>query len=321
MPHSPGKQKAIQRLRDQATVANPAFGMCKWCEPQARRPSQRASGTGLSPTMCRPHKEHLARHGHPLKTSYTANIARPLERIAKLWLKRALKAKKQHAVSAVLGMRALILTGKEPGALLPTNTKARAEAVLGRYYAKFCGEREQGIRTRWPKQRTLDALALELAALTLCVELAQVLDPAPASDPHFANTQAGKLLFRRAGGWLRRSEREDHSKAELRERPDGSFQRGPAVYRVELNRFTESKGPVLAHLGCALRESVSGLWDAHGAELIARAKAADIPPIPNWTEKNAPKPKRGGRKPRKGKPPNPSLRAYDRVRKLTRSPL
>src|SRR5690606_22227486 len=192
-----------------------ADGLCLWCPHQSAKPIVLPPIAGLSTTLCRAHKEHLSRHGHPLKPSYAGSEIAPLENLARRWLRRAAKkAPTAHVSNVLLRVRTLLNDREECGATLPTVPEDRARAIMARLYAKYCGERWEGVRTRWPRKLSLDQLALEVAAMGLAIELAHALHPAPCSDPRYVETQIGKLLFRRSGGWLRRSIREDDSKTE-----------------------------------------------------------------------------------------------------------
>jgi len=247
--------------------------------------------------------EHKQRHGHPLKPSYGAAQLRPLEAFSRRWLRRAIKGKppKRNVTNAISAARRIILGGKDHGQVLPSAPREKAAAMFGRLYAKYCGERYEGMRTRWPAQRTLDQLALEAIAIALSVELAQRLDPAPASDPHFADVQVGKIVFRRAGGWLRRIEEADRV--------------------IELNRYGISRGPALGHLGRPLRQAIELLWECHCEELDTKARALGLLPIPNWTlarHGGRAVTKRGGKRRAKSGHKNPLHRPNDKIKPLNR---
>lgn len=289
-----------------ATTPQPGAGKCAWCEPHPSRASQRAQGKGLSPSMCRKHVEHLARHGHPTKASYPATWLAPLERLARVF------AEKPSVQLAALRTRNLILGGTPPGQIYPTDPKLKAKAVLGRLYLKYCGERSSHERTRWPRLRTLDELSIDVVCIALSVRTACALEPsAPPSDNRFAHAQIGKVIFRRAGGWLRRFERHDHSQREHLLREDGRLVAGPAIYEVHLNRYGASRGPALVHLGCSFWQATEEAWQAHGIELVGLTSGLSaLQPRTSAT--------RGGKRERLATSKNTLIRPHDRERKLTR---
>lgn len=52
------------------------------------RPTQSSSGKGLSEVYCKPHQEHIRRHGHPTRRSYTVKELAPYRKAAREWLKQ-----------------------------------------------------------------------------------------------------------------------------------------------------------------------------------------------------------------------------------------
>jgi hypothetical protein len=207
-------------------------------------------------------------------------------------------------------VRNAVLRGEVAGQILPTKPKEKAAAVFGRLYALYCGDRPEGVRKRWPHRRSVDALALETAAVTLSVRLAVSLDAAAISDTRFTDTQIGKVIFRRAGGWTRRTERIDTSKTEYLLQADGTLRKGPAVYAVELNRYAISRGPTLAVIGRRLQDATDALWDANGGALVAKARKLKTPPVQKrrWS----------GKPDRKSETQNAFKRPHDKIRKITR---
>src|SRR5437762_14096415 len=73
-------------LRRRATaLGDQAFQLCTI--PGCGRLSEVTQGNGLSPTLCRYHREHRSRHGSTLKRSYNRGELRPHIRAAESFAK------------------------------------------------------------------------------------------------------------------------------------------------------------------------------------------------------------------------------------------
>ncbi len=156
--------------------AGEGAGLCRWCPPCSGRPSQARAGTGFSRSLCDQHQRHKQRHGHPAKRSYTAPELAPFRRVTRGWLRALLsnspKAARSQFSSAALSVardsiaqlkRMIEASDLRDSRALPVGPDEKARAVLGRLYSKYCLERDEGVRDRWPRQISSAALAERLA--------------------------------------------------------------------------------------------------------------------------------------------------------------
>lgn len=302
MPYDDTKLTAIRRTTPDQTAMN-----CGWCAAFEGRstPSQRRAGKGLSPYLCRHHADHLARHGHAVKPSWTATEYRPFSAIASAFIRKALSeprkgagggsspgsnwpsAQQKAAVKAAVDSYAgLLLRAPPPSPDLPRQPKERARALLGRMKARY--ER---------RGKTARETAINLLGVVVGLQLANVFDPNPARDGTFMLVQIGKRAHCMAGGW--------HRDWPLMDR-DGKT---TAVW--ETHKFPHSRGRVLIELGRMLVERSLVFERAETALRQIALETIPANPVRDWQKTKRMTPKGGKRR----KPYRPPLeRGASRVR-------
>ena len=289
-----------------ARTPDASASLCAWCFDGT--PSERRAGKGLSPRMCRHHREHLARHGHAAKPSWRADEVRPFIRVAERCIRATFLSKpvgvlpSDRAVRATVNAyRCMIDRSGPPVRNLPRSPGERSRALLGRLRSKYLESVEGGARRATVQRIGADALAIKVAAVVVGLELAHAFDPAPA-DSYFLEVQIGKAVHRLAGGHHR-----------VFAFPSVDIGRAGTLI-VEVNKYDPSRGNGLAHLGRMLREKDLIIEDHRAAlvTLIEDSNAANR--IANWTDARAMRArvKKGGRR----RPPYKRLeeQGHDRVR-------
>jgi hypothetical protein len=222
-------------------VAEEAFRSC--AVPGCGRPPEALQGNGLSPTLCRYHREFRSRHGSPLKRSYTGAELKPYVSAAKTIL-RAHKADQEIGWS--LDRIAAELAGAGPVkrvndlAFMDARSKARASLAM--------------LRER--KVPPLRILAVTLGVLAAIAEDTY----GPGGD---------RILFRRV----------QIAKA-LRRRASGSHITYDSGWTF--SRYPRSAGKVLEVLGAIVEKACEFAIRRHLAAVLAlkveRYGAAPIPP-------------------------------------------
>lgn len=203
--------------------------------PGCGRPPEARQGNGLSPTLCRYHREFRSRHGSPLKRSYTGAELRPYVRAAESFLKA--HAADQFIEWALLGIASALTTAgpvRRVGDLGRLEPTAKARAALAML-------REKSV----PPARIL--------AVTLGVLAAIEEDPfGPGGDRVlFRRVQIAKALRRRASG--------THTVYEST--------------GVRIDRYPRSSGRVLEALGAAIEETCEFAIHHHLAAVLDLKKA------------------------------------------------
>jgi hypothetical protein len=300
-----GRARATSR---RTSTPDLSAGFCAYCFDGT--PSERRAGKGLSRRMCRKHREHLSRHGHPSKPSWTAAEVRPFVGLAERAIRGTLAGTPgglgdARAVRATVRAYAgMIERAHTPDAALPRRPQERARAILGRLGAKYL-ETLRSARQDGPGRalRSLspDDLAAKLAAVVVGLGLAHDADPAPA-DRGFLLHQIGKAVHRLAGGYHR-----------THVYPPEDGRRGAALV-MEINRYDHSRGDALAHLGLMLcdRDLISGNHPAALESLVRANIPAGV--IANWTDGRA----AGSRVTKGGKRRKPYKRPEERGHRRVR---
>jgi hypothetical protein len=227
-------------------VSTPSADALTCCSvPGCGRAPEARQGNGLSPFLCRYHREFRSRHGSPIKRSYTGPHLRPYVRAAEVFVKA--NAADQYVEWAVQNLASLIASSgpvrrvADLGRLAPAD-KARAALAMLR-------EREV------PPARIL--------AVVLGVAAAIEEDPfGPGGDRAlFRRVQIAKALRRRASG--------THVVYE------GTGRR--------LDRYPRSSGRVLEALGAAVETACEFPLAHHLAAVLALKQARhgrlEAPPL------------------------------------------
>lgn len=309
-------RRRSQYTRQRAHTPDPSAPSCGYCFNGT--PSERRAGKGLSPTMCRRHREHRSRHGHPAKPSWAASEIRPYVRVAERFIREVLNGQRapRNSIGAdpawavrvtVLGYeRRLVASGMDQRDR-PRQRRQRAKAILARLRAKYTTPPQDEELASRVRLISIRELAVKVAAHVVGAQLAHRFDPAPA-DNHYLDVQIGKVLHRLAGG---------HHRAWVQERaipvsndPWRSSQR--QAYVLEFNKYDPSRGEALRELGHTLRDR-DFISAHHASELdeLSREIVGQTP-IRNWTDRSRPKGRRGGFK----RKPYKTLRGHNRTRPL-----
>lgn len=193
------------------------------------RPTQRASGTGLSATHCKYHVEFHRRHGSYSRRSYLKSQLEPFRRAATKWLSAR---RDDRNVARVL---------KHLQHLIDNS-----------------GRRHSAYDVRWlePDQRANAALANlreegktgeQLLIIVLTIHTA-VSELGPRGDREFRYVQIAKLIHRLASGTHRT--RSGHRMRSKYPRPEGAFMRtlGRRVEDVAAIAFTPEDIQEVIHL-------------------------------------------------------------------------
>jgi len=194
-------------------------------------PSRAGTTDGLSRKYCRSHYDHLQRHGSPFKPSYKAADINPHRKAALKWLKKNAEDRwVKHAVTAVHQLYQRAGPHVEAFRLRGMTPRERAWAA-------------------WARLRKAEIDPIKVVASWLAIELTIKHDPQPDWRNEFKRVQGAKLVHRLASG--------SHKKW-MHEYGDGS-----GTWIEKLDKYPQSRGRVLRHIGEDLDKAFELLVDHH----------------------------------------------------------
>jgi hypothetical protein len=191
------------------------------------RPSRAATGNGLDRRYCRPHADHLARHGDPEQGTFTVKELAPYRTAARRWLKAQAN---ERVVKATLQRIERRMQGAGP--------VVEANSLRGRTPAEKA-------RAVWARLRSREVPPARIAEAWLTVWLAAAHSRAMLTrrDREFRQVQTAKAVHRLASGYHRR----------------WVNTYGERTVVTELHKFPTSAGRVLRHLGSQLDDACDWL--------------------------------------------------------------
>jgi hypothetical protein len=216
--------REARRYKVRARVASPGDNLPARCSIiGCGRPTQRASGKGLSALLCRSHQAHDARHGSPWHPSYSAAELRPYLKATAGWLKAHwADAWVTHDVSAVAALLAASGRAVPSTSLRGRSPKERARIAMARL-------RDAGIEPS------------RIVAIALAVHACEREDPVRPRTREFRQVQIAKVLHR-------------ISKPDFRHQYEWPLPGGERGI-VTVAAHARSTGQVLRHLGKAIEEA------------------------------------------------------------------
>lgn len=146
-----------------------------------RRFTQKSSGSGLSPTYCANHVEHIRRHGHSRMKTPSRAALQPFVTAARDWLRQ--NGDTRRAASILASLNSMLRNAGRPISAYDLRGKtlqARAENVMARY-------REAG-------KTGADLLVVVLALRGF------IAKNGPRAAPDYLRTQVAKLMHRVSSG-------------------------------------------------------------------------------------------------------------------------
>lgn len=236
-----GRSRRKREVKDRAAQPNHMHSYCRVIG--CGKPARAGTADGLDTRFCRPHAEHLQRHGSAYKASYPAAALAPYRRAALAWLMANVALPwVKNAVERVEGLY------------------RQAGPHVEAFRLRGLDPRERAWK-HWARLRKAEVDPCLVVAAWLAVEMIIANDPQPVRTTEFKRVQAAKLVHRMASGTHKRWEREQ---------PDPSWSGLRTVTVVEEKHwFPRSRGRVLRHIGEDLEQAVALLVGHHLIEIAA----------------------------------------------------